>query len=44
MEDIRGSEDDESSVIAVKVTRVFKGSVAMKNKTIKIDFAANLNR
>lgn len=43
LEDIRGSEDDESSVIAVKVTRVFKGSVAMKNKTIKIDFAANLN-
>lgn len=45
LEEIRSTEDeDDSSVLMVKVTTMFKGPTSIQNKVIKIKFAQNLNR
>lgn len=45
LEEIRSTEDEEdSSVLMVKVTTMFKGPESIQNKIIKIKFADNLNR
>ena len=44
LEEIRSTEDEEdSSVLMVKVTTMFKGPESIQNKIIKIKFADNLN-
>lgn len=42
LEEIKSSVGDNSTVLMVRVKRVFKGSDSIVNKIIKIDFAANL--
>ena len=45
LEEIRSTEDgDDSSVLMVKVTTMFKGPESIQNKIIKIKFAESLNR
>lgn len=45
LEEIRSTEDEEdSSVLMVKVTTMFKGPESIQNKIIKIKFAENLHR
>ena len=45
LEEIRSTEDEEdSSVLMVKVTTMFKGPESIQNKIIKIKFGENLHR
>ena len=45
LEEIRSTEDEEdSSVLMVKVTTMFKGPESIQNKIIKIKFAENVHR
>ena len=45
LEEIRSNGDEEdSSVLMVKVTTMFKGPESIQNKIIKINFAEDLNR
>lgn len=44
LEEIKSTEDGDSSVLMVKVTGVFKGPDSIQNEIIKIDIAENLQR